>query len=95
MRLHAELVVDGEPFTFTVDRGVVDVKAGKVTSPEATLTTSYEPMIAVADGQMSLDELSTRHMQLSGPNPAQAQALADLMGRAMMHMTEAAASSRP
>jgi DNA-binding HxlR family transcriptional regulator len=87
MRLHAELVVDGEPFTFTVDHGVVDVKAGKATRPEATLTTSYEPMIAAADGQMSLDELATQHMQLSGPNPAQAQALADLMGRAMMHMT--------
>lgn len=44
-------------------------------------------MIAAAGGQMSLDELATQHMQLSGPNPAQAQALADLMGRAMMHMT--------
>ena len=90
MSLHAELVVDGEPFTFTVESGVVDVKAGKASNPEATLTTSYQPMIAVADGQMSLDELTTQHLELSGPNPAQGQALAELMGRAMMRMTGAA-----
>lgn len=86
MSLRAELVVDGEPFTFTVDRGVVDVKAGKASNPEATLTTSYEPMIAVADGQMSPEELARQHLELSGPNPGQGQALAELMGRAMMHM---------
>ena len=95
MSLHAELVVDGEPFTFTVESGVVDVKAGKASNPEATLTTSYQPMIAVADGQMSLDELTTQHLELSGPNPAQGQALAELMGRAMMRMTGPRASARP
>jgi len=62
------------------------VKAGKASNPEATLTTSYEPMIAVADGQMSLEELARQHLELSGPNPRQGQALAELMGRAMMHM---------
>ena len=86
MSLHAELVVDGEPFTFTVDRGVVDVKAGKASNPEATLTTSYEPMIAVADGQMSPEELARQHLELSGPNRGQGQALVELMGSAMMHM---------
>ena len=87
-RLNAELIVDGEPFSFTVDCGVVDVKAGQASNPEATLTTSYEPMIAVADGQMSLDDFAAQHIQLSGPNPSQGQALAELMGRAMMRMTE-------
>ncbi len=43
-------------------------------------------MIAVADGQMSLEELARQHLELSGPNPGQGQALAELMGRAMMHM---------
>jgi DNA-binding HxlR family transcriptional regulator len=90
MSLHAELVVDGEPFTFSVDCGVVDVKAAKANNPEATLTTSYEPMIAVADGQMSLDVFASQHVELSGPNPSQGQALAGLMGRAMMRMTGAA-----
>ena len=90
MSLHAELVVDGEPFTFSVDCGDVDVKSAKANNPEATLTTSYEPMIAVADGQMSLDVFASEHVELSGPNPRQGQALAGLMGRAMMHMTRGA-----
>ena len=89
-RLHAELVVDGEPFTFTVDRGVVDVKAGKAVNPEATLTTSYEPMIDVADGLMSMDTFVSQHVELSGPDASQGQALAELMGRAIMRMTERA-----
>ncbi len=91
MSLRAELVVDGEPFAFKVDRGVVDVKAGKASNPEATLTTSYEPMIAVADGQMSLDEFVARHLEMSGSDPAQAHALAELMGSAMLRMTGAPA----
>jgi hypothetical protein len=87
MSLNAELIVDDEPFTFSVDSGVVDVKVGLARDPEATLTTSYEPMIAVADGQMPLDEFANRHLKMSGSNPEQGQALAGLMGRAMMHMT--------
>jgi len=79
-------VVDGEHFTFTVD-----VKAGQAKIPDATLMTSYEPMIAVADGQMSLDEFARQHLEMSGSNPEKAQALAQLMGRAMMRMTGAAA----
>ncbi len=84
--LRAQLVVDGEPFAFTVDRGRVDVKAGEASSPEAVLATSYDPMIAVADGRMSLDEFAARHLEISGPNPSQGQALAKLMGRAMAQM---------
>ncbi|MGB5374041.1 MAG: helix-turn-helix domain-containing protein [Polyangiales bacterium] len=86
MSLNAELIVDGEPFAFTVDRGLVDVKAGNAQNPEATLATSYEPMIAVADGQMSLDDFAGTRMRLSGPNPEQGRALAELMGRAMAQM---------
>lgn len=88
MNLRAEFVVDGEPFTFTVDAGRVDVKAGKAIEPEATLMTSYEAMIAVADGQMSLDSFASEHMELAGPDPAQGLVLAELMGRAMTRMTE-------
>ena len=84
--LRAELVVDGEPFAFTVDRGIVDVKAGTVSNPEVTLTTSYEPMIAVADGQLSLDDFAGTRMRLSGPNPEQGRALTELIGRAMAQM---------
>ena len=80
------LVVDGEHFTFTVDGGVVDVKAGQAKSPDATLTATD----VTVDGQMS-DEFARQHLEMSGSNPEKAQALAQLMGRAMMQMTGAAA----
>lgn len=87
--LRAQLVVDGELFSFTVDRGIVDVKAGTVANPEVTLTTSYQPLIAVADGGLTLDDFSSNWMQLSGPAPEQGRVLAELMGRAITHMTGA------
>jgi len=86
MCLRAELLVDGEPFAFTVERGVVDLKAGNASRPEAVVATSYEPMIAIADGRMSLDEFSSRHLEISGAHPSQGQALAELMGRAITQM---------
>lgn len=88
MRLHAELDVDGEPFAFTVDEGIVDVTVGRPSAPEAVLTTSYEPMIAVADGEMSLEEFAAEHVEISGPDAAQGQALAELMGRAILQMID-------
>ena len=89
MTLHAELDVDGEPFSFTVDRGVVQVTIGKPSDPEAILKTSYEPMIAVADGALSLERFGAEHVELSGPSATQGQALAELMSRAMRQMVEA------
>lgn len=88
--LNAELLVDGEPFKFTVDDGVVEVTAGRAARPEVTLTTSYEPLVALADGDISLEEFASTHMELSGRDLSQGQALAKLMGRAIMQMKAAA-----
>jgi len=46
-------------------------------------------MIAVADGQMSLDEFARQHLEMSGSDPEKAEALAQLMGRAMVQMNSA------
>jgi DNA-binding HxlR family transcriptional regulator len=82
MTLRAELVVDGEPFSFAVHDGVVEVKAGPPRHAEVTLSTSYEPMIAAFDGRMPLEELAEKHIEITGPDPARGQALAELMARA-------------
>lgn len=92
MTLHAELVVDGEPFTVDIDRGTVDVRSGNASNPEATITTAYEPMIAAADGRMSLEQLASEHVQVAGPDLKKGYALVALIGRAMRRMT---ASARP
>ena len=82
LSIRAELIVDGEPFRFIVDAGKVDVKSGHVHDPEVTLETSYEPMVAFADGRMSLDELASSHLELSGPNLEKGRALGALLARA-------------
>ena len=46
-------------------------------------------MIAVADGEMSLEQFATEHVDLSGPSASQGQALVELMGRAMAEMVQA------
>jgi DNA-binding HxlR family transcriptional regulator len=83
MNLRAELVVDDEPFSLSVEDGTVDVKAGKAVKPEAVMVTSYEPMVAVADGRMSMESFVANHLRMSGPNLDQAEALAGLLGRAI------------
>jgi DNA-binding HxlR family transcriptional regulator len=88
MRLRAELIVDGEPFSLTVNDGVVVVEAGVAEDPEATLTTGYEPLVAVADGRMTMDELIERHVELAG-GAESVEAFARLMGEAIAQMAAA------
>ena len=83
MSLQAELIVDGEAFSFSVVAGTVDIKAGKAVEPEAVVVTSYEPMVAVADGRMAMESFIATHLEMSGPDLEQAQALAGLIGRAI------------
>lgn len=82
MRLRAQLVVDDEPFRFTVADGTIDVETGNLREPEVTLTTSYEPMVAVVDGRMTLAFFASHHMQLSGPDSEKGRALAKLIASA-------------
>lgn len=85
MKLRAALIVDDEPFSLTVDDGGVEVKAGAAKDPEAILRTSYEPLIAVADGRMTMGELRERHVELVG-QAKKAEALVTLMGRAIARL---------
>lgn len=86
MSLHAELIVDSDSFAITIDSCVVDVKAGHADEPAAVLQTEYEPMVAVADGRMPIEEFTARHARLSGPNSAQANLLGALMEKAIAAM---------
>ena len=82
MRLRAELVVDGEVFALTVLDGLVTVKAGAAEAPEAVFTTSYEPMVAVADGHMTMDDFTKGHVKLAG-GAAELEALVALLVNAI------------
>ena len=61
MAFRAEIRVDGEPFTLAVGEGVVTVRAGTADAPDVALTTSYEPMVAAAEGEMAMETFMADH----------------------------------
>lgn len=84
----AEMRVDGQPFTVTVDGGLVDVSAGSAADPDAVVETSYEPLIDVADGRMVFEEFSRNHRRVVAGEPEVVMALGDTMKRALAVISE-------
>ena len=56
LNLRAELVIDGEKFEFLVSDESVDVRYKAATDPQAVLSIDYEAGVAVADGQLSMED---------------------------------------
>ena len=83
LSLRAGLVVDGEHFELSVDNGSVDVRYREARDPEVELETSYEALVAVADGDLSPEKFAEGHMQIRSSDPKKAEVLMDLLGRAM------------
>ncbi len=83
----AGLVVDGEPFTLSARDGAVDVHVGAPDAPDVVLMTALEPMMAVADGAITLEEFRAEHVTLTADNPARGARLMGLLARAMTLLT--------
>lgn len=81
--IEAELLVGGEPFTLSAGGGRVEVRSGPAPAPEVTLTTSYEAMVAVGDGRLSLEDFAAAHAELAAHKPGKDLVLMDLLGRAL------------
>src|SRR5262250_1836677 len=69
LTLHAELRLDGEPFTIDVNRGRVDIVAGPAVAPQVIFETDYESMVAVTDGAMTLEGFA-RGLKITSTEPA-------------------------
>ena len=50
---------------------------------DVVLSTAYEPMAAVADRRMPLEQFASDHVELPAEDPAKAEQLMNLLGRAM------------
>ncbi len=79
----AELEVDGERFTLTARHGSVDVRYAPADAPDVSLTTEYEPMMAAADGRMSLSAFVENHTKTVAHTPGKDAELMALLGSAM------------
>ena len=83
VRFEAEIIVDSEHFTLNVGDGSVEMRYAPATSPDVVMTTSYEPMMAAADGEMPMDHLLQNHVQIITHTPNKDVEFMTLMGAAM------------
>ena len=84
--VRAELLVDGERFALTAKDGQVVVRYGPAVDADVVLSTAYEPMMALADGRLPLDQFA-EHVALSVEDTAKAEQLTSLLARAMTLIT--------
>ena len=79
--LNLELHIDDEQFHLDIHGGRVHVGYGGAAHAPDALSTSYDAMIALADGALPPDVFAADHLSLLRGNPEAATRLLDLMGR--------------
>lgn len=83
LSFEAALNVDGELFTLAVRDGSVEMRYAPAKSPDVVMTTSYEPMVAAAEGEMPMDHYLKNHVQIITHTPGKDVELMTLLGAAM------------
>jgi DNA-binding HxlR family transcriptional regulator len=86
LSLRAELVMGKERFELQASEGNVDIRYRAATDPEVVISIDYEASIAVADGQLSMQEFRANHVKVLAGKPALAESLWKLLAAAMEHM---------
>jgi DNA-binding HxlR family transcriptional regulator len=79
----ATLLIDGEAFRMTARNGDAQIRAGAAENPDVVMTTSYEPMMALADGEIEQGEFVSNHVALEIFTPGKEAEFFDLLTRAM------------
>jgi DNA-binding HxlR family transcriptional regulator len=78
----ANLLIDGEAFRMTARDGNVQIRAGAPENPDVVMTTSYEAIMALADGEIARDEFVANHVALEVATPGKEMEFFDLLARA-------------
>lgn len=79
----ATLLIDRETYRLTARDCDVQIRAGTAENPDVVMTTSYEPMMALADGDMAQDEFVSNHVALEVITPGKEIEFFDLLTRAI------------
>jgi len=80
----ATLLIDGEAFALTARNGDAEIRAGAAQNPDVVMTTSYEPMMALADGEIESGTFVSDHVSLEIITPGKQNELFDLLTRAFV-----------
>lgn len=79
MAFRAALVVDGEEVELDVHDGTVRALYGPATDPDVVLTTSYQSLLGVTEGEISGEDFATRHSQIDIRTPGKEVAFLSFM----------------
>jgi DNA-binding HxlR family transcriptional regulator len=79
----ATLMIDGEAFRMTAKDGDAQVRFGAAESPDVVMTTSYDPMMALADGEIDQSQFVSNHVALEVLTPGKEAEFFDLLTRAI------------
>ena len=79
----ATLLIDGEAFRMTAKNGNAQIRAGAAENPDVVMTTSYEPMMALADGEIEQSQFVSNHVALKVFTPGKEAEFFDLLTRAI------------
>ncbi len=85
--LRAILKIDGEEFRVTAQDGNAEIRSGTVPDPDIVMTTSYDPMIAVADGAMDPQQFLSNHVDMQVMTPGKEEEFLDLFSRAIQEFS--------
>jgi DNA-binding HxlR family transcriptional regulator len=78
----ANLLIDGEAFRMTARDGHAQIRAGAAENPDVVMTTNYEAIMALADGDIARDEFVANHVTLAVATPGKEGEFFDLLARA-------------
>jgi len=79
----ATLLIDQETYRLTARDSDVQIRAGGAENPDVVMTSSYEPMMALADSQITPDEFVSNHVALEVITPGKEIEFFDLLTRAI------------
>ncbi len=79
----AKLLIDGEAFEMTAKDGQAGIRAGAPENPDVVMTTSYEPIMALADGEIEQSRFVSDHVALQVLTPGKQVAFLDLLTRSI------------
>jgi len=79
----ATLLIDQEPYQLSAHDNDAQIRVGAAEKPDVVMTTSYEPMMAVADGAITPNEFTSNHVTLDVITPGKETEFFDLLARAI------------
>ncbi len=79
----ATLLIDQEAYRLTARDSDAQIRASAAENPDVVMTTSYEPMMALADGDIAQDEFISNHVALEVITPGKETEFFDLLTRAI------------